>query len=333
MGQRSVARSSLRALIALALIVTFAAPSDVAGADAALCKVKNATTGAHGKDLQAVIDSASSGNTLFVRGTCAGTFTLSKDLRIRGRMASGLPTPSLDGMWQGSVLTVSSARVVLIDLSITHGHGKEGGGIFNSQGQVILKGSTTVTDNRARFGGGGIFNLSGIVTLTDTASVRGNLSPSQGGGVDTYYGDLFMKGSATIAGNHAQDGGGIFSEGVFYNHGVHMFDHAAVIANEAGDRAGGIWSETSVDMHDASSITGNSADAIGGIYEDSQLVLSGAASVLNNLAYDAPPGGIEITSHGVVLACDSASSSPWTGAIRPNTPDDPSPTPVVIHCT
>jgi hypothetical protein len=104
-------------------------------------------------------------------------------------------------------------------------------------------------------------------TLTDTASVRENLSRSRGGGIYNYYADTFLRRSGSVAGNYAEQGGGIFNEGRFADHGVHMFDRGSVAGNRASDRAGGIWNEAAVDMHDTSSITMNSADGTGGIYD------------------------------------------------------------------
>jgi nitrous oxidase accessory protein NosD len=69
-------------------------------------------------DLQAAIESAAPGATLAVKGTCWGSFTIGKDLTVRGQ-----GTAVLDGQGSGTMLTVaSSATVQLAGLTITGGN-------------------------------------------------------------------------------------------------------------------------------------------------------------------------------------------------------------------
>ena len=99
-----------------------------------------ATTSVHcerGASLQAAIDSASPGRTLWVTGTCVGNFSIGKNLRLTANNAFGVVT--LDGNHAGSVVTVSSGVVTTITgFRITNGLGnyvpdiQTGGGVRTS---------------------------------------------------------------------------------------------------------------------------------------------------------------------------------------------------------
>src|SRR5262245_42351680 len=119
------------AVIVLALLVGVAAPAGAAGANCASV------------NLQDKIDAASPGATLPLKGGCVGSFTIAKDLTLKGS-----PSAVLDGGNAGSVLTITGNRKVnLIGLSITGGVAQTGGGINRTGGGKLTLDHVLVTNN------------------------------------------------------------------------------------------------------------------------------------------------------------------------------------------
>jgi nitrous oxidase accessory protein NosD len=117
----------VRRLAILVVALAAAAP-----ADAAIVNVNCAT-----QSLQARINAASAGDTLRIRGTCSGSFTLIKNLTLDGN-----PRATIDGLHLGRPLTVVGASTTrLLDLTITGGQvlgGAGGGGIYSAGGSLTL---------------------------------------------------------------------------------------------------------------------------------------------------------------------------------------------------
>lgn len=202
------------------------------------------------------------------------------------------------------------------------------GGIVNWGGTVTLNGWSSVSGNS----GQGILNESGRLTMNDTSSVRANDSGVYGEGGGIYLGDgaLTMNDSSSVTGNTASFGGGIDSWGtVILNDSSSVSGNTARTPSEDGAFAGGIWNGGSLTMNDSSSVSGNIVTnpyrGLGGGIYGGTVTLSGSASVTGNTA-SSRGGGIL----GSVNAC-SGPAVFWTGAISPNTPDDP-PTPTLIAC-
>ena len=125
-------------------------------------------------NLQAAINAAAPGATIEVSGTCTGHFTITKDLTIQGQ-----PATTLDGGGTGIVVTVDQGATAVLDtLTIQHGDGFIGGGIFNG-GAVTLEDSTVSGNTATLSHGGGIYNT-GAVTLKDS-TVSGNTARFAGG--------------------------------------------------------------------------------------------------------------------------------------------------------
>src|SRR5206468_3163562 len=104
------------------------------------------------------ITAASPGDTLKIKGTCLGNFTVDKNLTLQGNT-----TATLDGNDLGTVLTISGTPTVhLIDLLITGGlSATNGGGIDHAGGPLTLR-RVTVQDNEA-MSGGGIYSGAGAL--------------------------------------------------------------------------------------------------------------------------------------------------------------------------
>ena len=151
----------------------------------------------------------------------------------------------------------------------------QGGGALYAHGncEIVLKGGTTITGNRALNGsnGGGVFVCYAGVLTVDGASITGNTASGNGGGVyldgaGTYEGcihgawqadittdDGFGSGSnmlfknGLISGNCAVKGGGIYingnnvANGTEYTGGTLVMEQSVVTANRASSYGGGIY--------------------------------------------------------------------------------------------
>ena len=195
----------------------------------------NANTGENSDNLQTIIDDASAGDTINIRGTCAGHFGVTKNLTFAGVANT---SPTLDGQNNGRVLLVqNSVSVALNDLSITNGNFVFGAGILN-RGTVTLNGSTSVHDNT----GGGSGNGAGIANgdslgtstliMNDTSSVFGNTAGIDGPGIYNNGGTVTMNDSSSVHDNTATgDGGGIDNHGAT----ISLYAPAAVHDNNPND--------------------------------------------------------------------------------------------------
>jgi hypothetical protein len=251
-------------------------------------------TGANSSALQPAINSAASGDTLQITGTCYGNFTVSRNLTLIGKAAA----PTLDGQNNGSVVTVAGqssltlVTVTITDLLITHGNAFHGGGINNNGGRpgdggvVNLTGSTRVSGNGA-LSGGGIYNNGGSVNLSDSSSVNANTAEGDGAGIYNYFSSrLTLDGSSTVNANTAlQWGGGIFNgQGT-----VTLNSSSSVSGNKALD-GGGIYNgQGIVTLNGSSSVNANKALVHGGgvyNYYYSYLTLNDSSTVNANRALE-----------------------------------------------
>lgn len=116
-----------------------------ASAKTSRCLVVDTDADTSYASLQDAVDAAAAGDTLFVKGTCAGTTEISKKLTISGHSAGGTKTGTLVGdapQFQGGVLVIDSGvSVTLNTMIITNGHAVAGGAIFN-EGTLTLNSST-----------------------------------------------------------------------------------------------------------------------------------------------------------------------------------------------
>jgi nitrous oxidase accessory protein NosD len=85
------------------------------------CLIINNAINTSYTSLQDAVNAASPGATLWVRGTCTGTTTVSKDLTITGQQPNGFTAPILNGNQGGVVLSIDSATVTVNTLTITGG--------------------------------------------------------------------------------------------------------------------------------------------------------------------------------------------------------------------
>ena len=190
-----VCRSGLAGLVAMALAlalgVVVAAPTSAA----------TLAVNCPGTNLQAKIDAAHAGDTLLIKGTCVGNFTVDKNLTLKGN-----PTAVIDGNDAGSTFTIPTTRTVsLIHLTISGGSAQLGGGIFRTgsgHGSLTLNG-VTVRDNLATgtpsAEGGGIYSVSGPVRLISSRVVGNRAVVSGSGNMSAGGGGIVVFGPLTIA--------------------------------------------------------------------------------------------------------------------------------------
>lgn len=228
------------------------------------CRVRNVDSGVVRGSLQRAVRAASAGDRLTVRGTCKGTTTIPKDVRIRGTRNATSGPPTLDGRAGGSVVTVASnAAVTIRSLKVTGGEDPSGGGIDN-RGSLTL-GDVIVGANAAENGGGVLNRAGASLLLRGGSSVRRNIASARGGGVLNRVGaTVRLKGSSAIRLNTAsQDGGGVLNAGSAV---LILAGSSSIRANRAAGSGGGAHTGGTLVLRDSAVIAGNEAFAGGGIF-------------------------------------------------------------------
>ncbi len=245
-------------------------------AGAAIVNVNCAT-----QRLQARIDAASPGDTLRIKGTCVGRFTIDKNLTLDGN-----PRATLDGGELGrSLLVTGSATARLFDLTVTGGY---------------LAGPSAA--------GAGIFHASGSLTLRRVSVVRNNVvgtapAPTAGAGIASIGGSLALYDCvlransvlvSTVGANTAL-GGGIYRSGALLVQNTTVADNRAVARSDGNAQAGGagLYLTGGALRLLGSRVTGNRATA--------------DADGATSLAL-ARGGGVELTSAGVLTITGSTLS-------------------------
>ena len=216
-GGRRASRRIL-SMLSLSAVVAGMVGITASTASAATCQAKDGVVSS--SNLQAVIDGASTGDTILITGTCVGNFVIpgggsATNLTLVGQRRA-VSSNTLDGNGTGSVLEVDTGTTVTLkNLRITNGSRPQGAGIYNDHGVVHVVGRTRVLGNTATGDGGGIFNSVGYIYLSGKAQVRGNTaSTGYGGGLYNNFGTITMSGKALVTGNTAGiSGGGIYNDG------------------------------------------------------------------------------------------------------------------------
>ena len=299
--QRTV--SVLGASLAVLFGMLLAGPA-AAGA-ATGCRAVDTRDGAVHHRLQRAINHAASGDTLLVRGTCVGSFSVLTSLTLRGVPSGGSVRATLDGGGAGSVLMLAADNsVVLENLIVQHGFALDGGGIDN-QSDILTLRHTLVRHNRAQQDGvgGGIYSNGSVIL--EHSSVQRNLA-GLGGGI--YSSLLTVLRHSTIAGNRAATGagGGIFSE-----FGETQLIDSSISGNRATFSAGGM-------------------DIDGGF-----LVLAGSTTITGNTLINTSypgAGGLGAFGDSSAKSADGTSAfvdwvtgavlPAWTGSVSGNVPTD-----------
>jgi len=195
---------------------------------------------------------------------------------------NGLDNLTIDGNDDHRIFSVSSeVTVELFRMTITRGHGDDGGGIRNN-GTLWLT-SSSVSGNTADYNGGGIFNEWTSELILIDSTVSGN-SAGSGAGIMNYR-TLTLSGS-TVSGNTATwDGGGIWSSS---DTQVALID-SMVSGNTSGSAGGGLHSGGRL-LVTNSSVSGNTAVGGGGGIHCIDLTM--ANSTVSGNTTEASGGGI-----------------------------------------
>ena len=277
------------------------------------CLVSNERTELGSRSLQDGIDAAAPGDMLFVKGTCVGISTITKDLRLKGVSNPVFGDATLDGDALGSVLTVSGPVTVGINgLTISNGSATEGGGIFNWYGTValgdsVVRGNTAPTGGgiSSRYGafaandstvsgnvgisGGGIFASGGTFALANSVVTGNSASPGEGGGIFNGSDNTLTLTGSTVAGNEATyDGGGIANTGTFTLNDT-------TLTGNTSFWGGGIANWYGTFTLNDSTVRGNSARFGGGVYVfgGGPFTLNGTSAITDNDPDNCfPPGSV-----------------------------------------
>lgn len=243
--------------------VVAAAPGAVAANPG--CLVTDANSNQSYPSLQAAVNAAAAGDTLFVRGTCTGVTVVPVNLTITGPATIGeLVADSLTVTLNKLVITGIEDRLATLTLNdsiVTKA--TLGTGIENASGTVTLNNSIVIDNTAtAALSAGGIDNIDGTVIMNGISSVAGNTGTFggvQNGGPQS---TLIMNGSSSIIGNTDSGGGG----GIFNNRGtVTLNDSSSIIGNKTtGEFGGGIDNLAgTVTLNGHSKIVGNVAGSTG----------------------------------------------------------------------
>ncbi|MBV8385537.1 MAG: hypothetical protein JO155_01960, partial [Acidimicrobiia bacterium] len=144
-------------------------------------------------NLQSTLNTAPSGSTIHISGTCTGNFTVpaNKALTLAG-------TATLDGDGSGTVLTINGGDNVRVS-SLTFRHGDPGIKALDGA-TVTLSGSTVSGNTDGAFGGVAGIDNSGTMTL-NSSTVSGNTATgdSSTGGINNS--GMMTLNSSRVSGN------------------------------------------------------------------------------------------------------------------------------------
>jgi hypothetical protein len=303
------------------------------------CLVVDVTSGVGGfHTLQAAVDSASSGDTLVVKGTCFGsTATELKRLTIIGKASPGTSAyglPTLDGLGLGPVLTIgiepfSGGPITITNLTIRNGTfgifdrgdltvvdsvvtANAGIGIVVDEGSVAMTGSS-VNNN----GGSGISGFEAFLSVS-YSTISGNTTSGSGGAVSARSGWLTLD-HVVVRGNTAeQDAGGM----VLHDNSSTVSD-SVVSGNVAGGDGGGILNRYGQMTVTRSTIEGNTTGlGGGGIFEwaccSSAVVTD--STITGNTALDGQHLGSNVG--GGIANCEGTLTLQGASTVTGNHPDD-----------
>lgn len=256
-------------------------------------------------NLQSVLNSAQSGDTVRVIGTCGGNF------QIYGARCITLTGPgTLNGLGEGSVLTVTAScgnsDETIRELKIVNGGNSSlGGGIRFSPtgGGTLTLDKVTVEHNQATNGGGvgvdGTYGGTAILNVVDS-KIANNESLATGfggGGIYNFHGTLFVVDDMIRSNTTLQLGGGIYSLG-----GSVSIVGSTIRDNRSAGTSGGgaaIWSNSGPMSIATSLVDFNSGNAntIGAITNAGTMTIIASGVVHNSL------GGI--LNSGTLTVADS----------------------------
>jgi CSLREA domain-containing protein len=320
MGPRMViSRGAVMALLTLAAValgfrpvragtITVNSTADTTAHDAA-CTLReaianvnaaaqaNATRDTTGGDCAA---GTGTGDTIVFKLSLPATITLTDAaLDIEGAVRINGPTTgtlAVDGNGQAGVLSiVGDTPVTVADLTIQHGVGSLGGGVYN-EGTLTLT-RCTLSGNAADEAGGAVYNL-GSVTLSN-CTLNGN-SSFDGGAVYNDAEATATLSDCTLSDNSATNDAGGGGGGAVYNDGTLTLANCTLNDNSAPNSdGGGLYSDGDATLTNCTvrdNFAANDAGG-GGIYNEGGLTLANC-TLSGNSAYTGDGGGLYNQSSG-----------------------------------
>ncbi|MBL8799702.1 MAG: putative Ig domain-containing protein [Planctomycetia bacterium] len=210
-------------------------------APATLTVVNTGDSGAG--SLRAQLAAASAGDTIdFATGLnggtislTSGTLTVSQNLTIDASALSNGITVAGNGTFR--IFVVNSGVTAAIDgLTVTGGHGGDGGGIQN-RGHLTLTNSTITGNHGTGNGGGGLGNSGTLIV--DTCTISNNTAVLGGGGILQINGGVLRVSNSTIVGNSAPQGGGIMLQAFDFDVDA-ILTNCTISGNTATTAGGGV---------------------------------------------------------------------------------------------
>ena len=210
-----------------------------------------------------------------------GSLDIVGDFCIEGPGAEFL---IFDAYQQNQVFSINhNVTVNLSGIAITGGTAKQGGGIYNKFGELIITNSI-ISNNSASDDGGGIYNYCGRLDVTNS-TISNNSADDDGGGVYNYSDDktaaMTIVGSTFLCNVAGGTGGGVYD----YDGDMKIMQ-SAFRGNSSTLCGGGIYDYDGESIIVQSTFVGNSAASGGGIYiYQATLDLINATVVENLIKY------------------------------------------------
>ena len=125
-------------VVTVAVVSVGSLGASPAGAAKPACAIDNEGTHTEYATLQAAVDAASPGATLEIKGVCAGSTIVGRDVVLRGVAAKAFGPATLSGANAGRVLRVNAPSTTTVrGLTLTGGNTTDGGGINVRSGATV----------------------------------------------------------------------------------------------------------------------------------------------------------------------------------------------------
>jgi predicted outer membrane repeat protein len=182
------------------------------------------------------------------------------------------------GISNFSTLTIQNRSVIGGSGAGNQAAGGNGGGIYNYAGTLTVNG-TTISVNSASNNGGGIWSQATLNIMNGSTiggSGVGNTAGNDGGGIHNYAGTTTIDSSNVQANSAINSGGGIWSQSTLNIQNGSTIGGVGA-GNTANTYGGGIYNYSGTTTVDDSIVSANSAYYGGGIYNTAVLnVLNGS---------------------------------------------------------
>lgn len=292
---------------AVAIVGTVMPASPAMAVGPAACIVRNLALGTTHTTLAGALSAARSGDSLTLRGVCAGGVSTGKSIALRGIRPAGAVAPAIAGPSDDPLLRVTAGgNLRLATITVRGGRSdSDAAGIAVAVGARAVLTSVIVRANESGLGAGGI-DVDGTLLIRGRSRVSGNVSGFTVGGIRGNSARIVIGGRTRVSGNAGSGGGGIRSDGPGAQ--LRVTGRTVIAGNESSGPGGGITvSAGTLVVAGEARIQGNRAETGGGIalFGDAVATLTGTAIVGENVA-DGRGGGIAAGSlpgdaHDLVL--------------------------------